>query len=241
MQNQLVKEEPKALVEIPDDEIYGAGDDISGADIKIGRIAIQQSSSDLVKMDRARQGAIMNVDAVKELGYKETSPVQFIPIKSFKYWIVSNDDTDEFIERFPGVSQDELLREEKVGPINLRRVFHHAFYVLLPSEIDGFDEMPYEIAFRSTDLQEAKKFSSLLFKLRKRKEASWNKVFTLSCKLKTKDKYSWFAAEVNVGNDSTLAQREVCKTWYKQLGAVKSFNNSPPPADDNAPHEGDAY
>jgi hypothetical protein len=210
---ELVKKEKFELT-VPED-CFGATDDIDASDITIGRIAIMQGLSDLVKMGKARPGAIINLLDGKELGFKDEKAVEFIPVKSQKYWIEKNADNDSFIGRKPALSANELPWEESVDGVNIKRMYHHSFFVLLPSEIKNLEAMPLEISFRSTDLQAAKKLSALLLKLRKRQEASWNRVFTLTTMLKQKDKHSWFGSMVEVGRETTKQERVEAYNWYK--------------------------
>lgn len=213
---EVVKRTKAKPPAIPED-CFGATDDIEASDITIGRIAIMQSTSDLVKHDKAKQGAIVNLLDGKQLGFKDETPMEFIPIKSVKYWIEKNADTEEYIKRRPAVSSNELPWEENIDGVNVKRIYTHSFYVILPEEVKNLEAMPLELAFRSTDLQAAQKLSAMLFKLKKRGEASWNRIFKLSTHLKQKDNYSWFGSMIEVDRATTEDEKIEAYNWYKTI------------------------
>lgn len=221
MKKELVKTEKQELAQYDPNGCYGAADDITASDITIGRIAIIQATSELAKQGKVRPGAIVNLLDNKELGFKEEKPLLFIPIKSTKYWIEKDGNTDEFIQRYPATDPNEKSWEELVDGRLVKRMYHHAFFVILPEEVKALDAMPLELAFRSTELASAKKLSALLFKLRMRNEPSWNYMFKLTTSLKQKDKYSWFCTDVTIGDKSTEEARQVCQMWYKQISTAK--------------------
>lgn len=228
--NDLTKQEAGELT-VPKG-VFGAGDDISASDIRIGRISVMQSMSKLVQAEQARRGAIIELDTQTELGYKTEAPFEFIPIKSFKYWIEKED--KKFKSKFPANDPNELKREE--GKIT--RMYHHAFYVLLPNELSEGIEMPYEIAFRSTDLVSAQKISKFLLNMRRKEMASWDKVFSLTTVPRQKDDHQWFGTEIALGRDTTQFEKAKCYDWYKQVTSAKNVNVTPHEDDDTGPREG---
>ena len=104
---QVTKKTQAPPPAIPED-CFGATDDIEASDITIGRISIMQSNSTLLKEDKAKQGTIINLLDGKVLGNKEDKPLEFIPIKSTKYWIEKDADTRQFISRKPATHADEM-------------------------------------------------------------------------------------------------------------------------------------
>lgn len=216
--NDLTKQEAGSLT-VPKG-CYGAGDDISASDIRIGRISLMQSMSKLVIAEQARRGAFIELDGEVEVGYKTEKPLEILIVKSFKYWIEK--EGKKFKSRFAANDPNELKREEG----NINRMYHHAFYVILPHEIEEGIEMPYEIAFRSTDLQTAQKISKILLNMRRQEQASWNNTFSLTSTPKEKDGNTWFGSEVKLGRETTPEERSKCYQWFQQVTS-KTVNVTP--------------
>jgi len=194
-----------------DPSVLGAVEDVSAEDISIGRLAVMSSSSNLVKEDRAKQGAIVDIETGEQLGYKDEEPLEIVILKSFKYWVEKNG--DDFVARYPATSPNEKAWEE--GPI--KRVFHHAFLVLLPAQIKDGVEMPYELAFRSTDLATAKKISKMLLGLGRQKKASWSQKFLIKAVNKKKGPHSWWGTDVAPGETTTEQEVSSAYSWFMQL------------------------
>ena len=122
-------------------------------------------------------------------------------------------ENDEFKARFPANSANELPWEEN----GVKRTFHHAFYVLLPEQVEAGVELPFEIAFRSTDLSEAKKISKWLLTMSRQKRASWDTSFVLTAVKKTKGKHSWYGFNVVPGKLTNDKVKEAAYNWYLQV------------------------
>jgi hypothetical protein len=214
-----------------DPSVLGAVTDVTADDISIGRLAVMSSNSNLVKDEKARQGAIVDLETAEELGYKDETPVEFVILKSYKYWIDKRG--DDFVAKYPAISPNEKPWEEG----DIKRVFHHAFLVLLPNQCETGTELPYEIAFRSTDLPTAKKISKSLMALGRQNMASWNKVFKLTTKVKQNGKHSWYGTDVAVGDDASDSVRAAAYNWFMQLGSMDlnatTKRDEPKYADDN--------
>lgn len=195
---------------------YGAGDDISVEDCQMGRVAIMQSMSKLVQDDKAEKGQIVNIVDGTVLGDKK-SPFEFIIVGSYKYWIEK--EGDKFVGKYPAVSQNEKPWEEG----NISRLYHHAFLVLSVNDIADGLALPYELAFRSTDIKTAaQKLSGFLMKLRGKQLPSWTKTFKLTAEEKTKDKYKWFGAAIEEGRQATEAEIQYAKEAREQFNLYKA-------------------
>lgn len=195
----------------------GIADELTQQDCERGRIGIMQSNSDLVKLDKAKQGAIVDFTTGTELGYKQEKQLEFIPIGFLKYWIEKDADTQEFIAKYPAVSENEKLWEEVVAGKKIKRVFHFSYVVLLPQEVKEGYARPYELAFRSTDLSASKKINSKLVEMSNKGIPSYGLVFKLGTQLKTKDKYSWFASTVEFARKADEAELAMATDCRKQF------------------------
>jgi hypothetical protein len=191
----------------------GAGADIAVSDIRIGRIAILQKTSELVDKKIGNVGDICNFDNQEIL----PQPCELIFLKSIKYWITKKG--DEFVSRKPAFSADELPWEEEGG---VKNMYHHAFYVLLPSEIESGMAMPYEISFKSTTLDSARKLSKYFMLLAKKGQPSFFHTFTMATEKQTKDKNTWYAPVVNLGREATRAEIIASGEWLKVINSASA-------------------
>lgn len=210
MKQELLKQESTELT----NKDFGAADGITSEDILIPRLAVMQSISEMVKNEQAKAGDIVNC-MMNEVICPRGSMLDFIPIVSFKFWIIKRDGDFESI--VPAVSDQELAWKED----NIERIFNHAFYVLLLKDIESGSAFPMQLTFRSTERQTAKILSTLLIHLKRAELASWDKYFSLGTYLKTKDKYSWYATAVKVGGDSSEKAKSEAKYWQ---GIIKRLD-----------------
>jgi len=216
MTQELVTQESKE-VWAPQKSL-GAADDIRATDLKIGRIGLAQAMSKAVASDQVRKGSLYDVEMKLELGYKTEKPLEVILIKSMRYWIIKEKvgGKENFVKRIPANDPNEYLREEG----NIKRYYHHAFIVLLPSEIAEGVEMPYEISFRSTDLAAAATISKYLLNMRRKEISSLDKTFLLTTSTRTKDDNTWFGVDVALGRDTSEQEKKMSSEWCLQLNDV---------------------
>lgn len=212
MNTELVKQNEENEVAIYNEGELGACADISMHDLQIGRVVVMQPSSTMVKEDKARQGAIIDLESEEELGYKMDKKLVFLVVKSQKYWVEYID--EEFHQRVPALHENEKPWQE--GDIS--RVFTHSFYVLLRKDIEQGLILPYEIAFKSTDLKSAKRISKILMIMGQQRKPSWDRWFTMGCELFTKGKYSWFKSKIEVINEEVPQScKNVAYTLHEQF------------------------
>jgi hypothetical protein len=203
-----------------DDSVLGACNDITTHDLQIGRIGIMQPGSILVKEEKARQGAVIDTETEEELAYKTETPLEFLIVKSQKYWVEYKN--DEFFQRLPAIHQNEKPWSE--GEID--RMFTHSFYILLKRDVEAGMVMPYELSFRSTELKTAKRISKILFMMGQQRKPSWSKVFKLTTDLKTKGKHSWFASKVDIGEDANDDMKKAAYTLYQQMNNASTVSHA---------------
>lgn len=218
MNQDLVKQESKELA-LNADTYMGAADDVRASDLKIGRIAVAQAMSKAVESEQVRKGALYDCELKQELGFRQEKPLEVILLKSHRYWIekekIGNE--EKFVRRMPANDPEEFAREEGT----IKRYYHHAFVVLLPSEIAQGVEMPYEIAFRSTDLDAAKTISKYLLNMSRKGVSSLKKTFVLTTSQRTKNNNTWYGTDVSLGRDTTDEEIKMGLEWSKQLLTAK--------------------
>lgn len=194
-----------------DEGVLGAAEEISVDDIEVSRLAVMSSNSQLVKDDICKQGQIVDLETHEPLGYKEEKPLEVIVLKSFKYWIQKRD--DKFLGKLPATHNKEMPWNDG----DITNTYHHAFLVLVAPQVSEGIEMPYEIAFRSTDLATAKKLSKMLWTMARKKEPSWNRKFLISAIPRKNDKHSWWGTDIKVGEVTTQEQRACAYNWFMQM------------------------
>lgn len=191
-------------------------------DVLQGRLSIMQSSSSLVKEEEARMGAIIDLASGEEVAYKgnkDESPkdLEFMICGVLKYWVVKNDDTDEFLEKLPANNMNDYPWDETVNGVNLKRTFHYSYMVLLTDEIKDGIEMPYELAFRSTGTKDTKKLNSIIAKMAQKGITSHQKVFKGTIATRTKDANSWYGLDLGILRDSTAQEAECVEGYFNDF------------------------
>jgi hypothetical protein len=195
-------------------------------DVQQGRLSIMQSSSTLVKEEEARMGSIIDLASGEEVAYKgnkDEAPkdLEFMICGILKYWVVKNDDTDEFIEKLPANNMNDYLWEENVNGVNLKRTFHFSYMVLLADEIKDGIEMPYELAFRSTGTKDTKKLNSLIAKMAQKGISSHQKVFNGKIATRTKDSNSWYGLDLGILRDATEEEAKCVEGYFNEFVKMK--------------------
>jgi len=222
MKNELV--ERKSTEVSTDVADLGVANDLTMEDIGLGRICLMQSSSNMVKQGIAQQATFINIANPTEVLGTKTKPLEFIIASHLKYWIELNEDSQEFMAKYPARSnENELKWNETVNGIKVQRTYHFAYIVVLPDEVKTGVIMPYELAFRSTSLKVAKQINNILMKMAGQKVPSWAKTFKLSPgDLVSKGKNSWLVPKVELGRDATAQEIEAVKEMRGQFSAVQT-------------------
>jgi hypothetical protein len=201
---------------------FGAADDISVTDIRIDRILLTQAMSKKVQAEEVEKGLLVLQSSLKELARtkskdKPGTALEFIPIKAMRYWVETDKDTQEFIARYPALEPDEHAWEEKRGARTIKRTYTHAFIVLLPSMIANMEDVPVELAFRSTNLACAQSINMKLLNMKRRQLPSWAKVFSLDITTKTNKHGTWYITNDNIVRDATAEEIASAVDWAKNL------------------------
>jgi hypothetical protein len=201
---------------------YGAADDIGAKDIKIERILLTQSMSKKVQTDEVGKGKLIIQSTLEELaGHKEKTEMEFIAIKAMRYWVESDKDTKEFITRYPALDPDELPWEEQRGARTVKRTYTHSFIVLLPKKIEQMEDLPMELAFRSTNLDCAKAINTILLNMKRKQLSSWMKVFKLKIDTKSKGENTWYVTVPTISRDASKDEIMSAEQWAKILTTAK--------------------
>lgn len=242
MSNELEK---TTGTELSTEVSQGVASELTNDDVQQGRLGVMQSNSTFVKEEKCRAGSIVNIfDPEVELAHKaykneDEKPLEFMIMGMMKYWIVKDADTDQFVEKFPGVNANELPWEETVDGRNLSRTFHFSYVVLLPEEMKDGIEMPYELAFRSTAVKETKRLNSVIQKMAAKGISSHQKVFQAKVVERVNDKSSWWGLDLSTSRDATAEETELCSKYFSEFNRVKEQYMSQQ-ADDTTTDNGNA-
>ena len=243
METEITKTETKEVTKVEANPLEGSGIDMS--DIALGRISILQSNSKLIKEDDiGKSGEIYNLLLRTKLGDAKNK-FEYIPIGSFKYWDVfertgKNKTKLEFIKRLPAINAKQYAWEEG----DIKRVFNHSFYFLLPSECASGDDLPYIFTFKSTGLKACKDLCGFIFRSCRKGGNMWDKTYTMTTTISKNEDNSWSTPVIGVGRDSTDEEKSCSVEWNRSLRTVseKVMNEVPEEdvskkyaADENAP------
>jgi len=193
------------------DEAYGT-EDIDNEDLIIPKILVMQGMSKKVTEGKAKLGDMVDSLGGEILGDAE-KPIEFIPFKTFKTWIIFHD--DEYKETIPVTAANKNLAiEEDVDGTSVRRDKVYNVYCLLPHQIEEGEFLPFVLSFRRTSYYTGRKLATAFAKMRMFKKPAFSKVFRLSSEKQTKDKHTYFTFDIEPVRPSTDAQMKECKTWY---------------------------
>ncbi len=205
----IVEEDKKALATYT--EAYGT-EDIDNEDIIIPKILVMQGMSKRVTEGKAKLGDMIDSLTGQWLGDLE-NPIDFIPFKTFKTWIVFHN--NEYKETIPVTPLNKNWPiEETVDGVTVRRDKVYNVYCLLPEQIKEGEFLPFVLAFRRTSYYTGRKLATAFAKLRMFKKPAFSKVFCLSTNKQTKDKHTFFTFDLLQVDNSTKEQMKECKMWY---------------------------
>ena len=192
---------------------------ISASDLLISRIGVMNALSEMVKSGQFRIGDIVDTSAEEKLG-DATSNVDFIVLKSFKYWTQTKD--KEFVK---GSYQPAISNNDKpwTEAGNIKNIFNHSFYVLLKKDLEEGVEIPYTINFRSTEVKKAKRICTIIYRMLQQGNPCYANYFELSTKEERSGKDSWFGAKIGVGQAVPV---EIQNRSAKMLDMINSSEAS---------------
>lgn len=134
-------------------ESWDSIEDVESKDIRIPRILLMQSTSELVGEGKAAPGDFINSSTGEKVGDKQ-NPIKIVPIYSYKTWVVNHKvgNKYEYLRTdvyTPGVDRP---REESIGDQQIQNMETINLLCMLESELDNPQAIPYLLSFRSTSL-----------------------------------------------------------------------------------------
>lgn len=219
-----------AITDVPD---WGGDVYLGAQDIIIPKLLIMQPTSDMVTEGNAVMGEFRDSVSKEKLG-SIADPIKFIPFHVEKVWdILEQQDDEQYKWR-----RSEPLIEDPIKPgyndnlkwtdiengINIKRVRRMNFYVMLASQLQEGNAVPYVLAFRSTGYREGKKvFTQMYMRNRRAGLTPAAYSFELSGVRQKNEKGAFIVPSVSMGAATEAAHVAECLEWYKLIkkGTVK--------------------
>ena len=206
-------EDPGELADMSEFSDAFGTEDIDQEDLIIPKILAMQGLSQLVSAGKAKFGDMVDSLTEEVLGGVD-KPIQFIPFKTAKQWIVFHDNDYKETVSYTPANHDWPI-EEVVDGVNIRRDKVLQFYCLLPEQIESGEFLPYVLSFRRTSYYAGRKLSSAFARLRMFKKPAFSKVFELSVDKQVNDKnQAYMVFDTSTVRNSSIDEMRACKTWY---------------------------
>lgn len=207
------------------------------SDILIPRVLLMQPMSELVTSDRVKVGDLLKSTTKEVLGNKE-NPFKFIPILSFKTWILEEKIGQRFefrgIEEMNAGNKDDELEWKDATGNTFRRNRCINFYALLPEDIrternaleaagrgelpDPDDALlPILISFQRTGYQAGKELITHFAKAQHFQIPPAVTTFQMRSVMEKNDKGTYYVPAVDKFGKTSVEDLAVCKKWYETL------------------------
>lgn len=191
-------------------------------DLLIPKILMAQGMSEKVKQKKLAEGDLYDSVSGDKLGDEKT-PVEVIPISSFKTWTVLNKkrgkNKPDFVKIVPvDATNQELPREqeESDGSITINN-YTLNFNVLLVKEIQEGGALPHVVSFQRTSLKTGKALANQVAKLGMMKQPAAAQTAQLGAQMVTNDQGTFLVFTVSKGRNSTKDEITEAKQWYDIL------------------------
>lgn len=206
-------------------------DAVEATDLKIPKLLLMQAMSKYVNEDgTAKAGDLVNslsgaaLGCVREKGYQ---PVQFVPFKMTKTWVIQ--EMDEKAKKFVyketvPVTPENTDWEWLDGKIKRTKCLN--VYALLTSQLGDATAVPYVITFRNTSFKSGTLIANHFAVCRQAQQAKVMRVppdtiFELGGKVQSNDEGTWYTFTVReVGASSAEAVKQAAM-WAKNLSTMK--------------------
>lgn len=203
-------------------------EELNAGDIIMPKLLLMQGLSKMVASGDRQQGEIVNsltkemLGGITNIKAKACADVEIVCFKAFKTWLEFDKVAGEWVYRKQyamDASNVDLLQEETVNGIEIRRDRCLNYYVLLPKEIAEGSALPYVVSFRRTSMQAGKKIASATtrWKALGAQNAICHKSFNLTVIQKTKDEKNYWAFDVTEGKATNAEAQAECKKWFTAL------------------------
>lgn len=192
---------------------------IDSRDFLIPKLLLMQSTSTMVKEEKARAGEIRGSIDWNKVTEKEGS-VEIIPFAVYKTWVTVKKKGNEYIGQVPmTLANASKPREEIVDGEEVVNYETLNYYCLLPHEIATGVFLPYVVSFRSTSYLAGKTLETHRARLKEFGKPLCFKTFTLGCKQRENEHGKFYIYTIAEARDTLDAELSAVKHWN---GVVKS-------------------
>lgn len=224
---------PAQVPALPPAEAPWGSENVDSRDLILAKILLMQGQSERVQSGDAALGDLVNSLTGEKLGDKNT-PIEVVPIYTFKTWIVSNkavpskenkEPKFEYVrtENMTVDNQDRTELEDVEADGSITR-FDRAlnFYVMLKSELDKDEGMPYALQFRRTSYKAGRKLATHFERMRMIRRPPAAKSVNIGAYFDKNDKGSYWCFDVTPGNPTKPEHEAVAKEWYGTIKAGRA-------------------
>jgi hypothetical protein len=224
--NEVTVKETNALSTEVMDMAWGA-DEVEATDIRIPRILLQQSQSELVAERKAQSGDIIETSMNMKLGDDKT-PIKIVPIHIFKDWKIEkmvNGKYEYYTREDYTVANSNRPREEVINGEQIRNVLGINVLCMLDKDLEDPSALPHIVTFRMTGMNAGKDIATLGVRAKSVNKPVANYTIELGCDFTKNDKGNFFQYRVK-GVSQTRNFAEVAPRlfgWYQTFksGAAK--------------------
>lgn len=228
MNTQVTETKTAPLVTFDKDQAWGAGSKVDSREIRIPKILLMQSNSDMVGRDELnlKQGDFVSSLTEEVVGSREESPIEFVVLDSFKTrqtWEQAAGDKDATYIKSEGwdpsfKNKDKYPWEGKElnGVLVTWREVRH-YYVLLSSDIEGGAPFPFVISFKGMSMKASEDLATHLAMLDSLNAPSAAYTFSLSSLKSEKDDNKFWILNVKKVRNSTEDEVLAARKWFDTL------------------------
>jgi hypothetical protein len=188
----------------------------------IPKILMAQGMSERVKQKKLAEGDIYDSVTGEKLGDEKT-PIEIIPISSFKTWTILNKKKGKNKPDFVGIvpmdsSNADLPREveENDGSTTINN-YTLNFNVLLAKELKEGGALPHVVSFQRTSLKTGKVLANQVTKLGMMKQPAAAQTALLGSQMVTNDQGTFLVFTIQKGRNSAKEEILEAKSWYDIL------------------------
>jgi hypothetical protein len=217
-------------------ETWGTTEKLDTSDILIPKLLLMQAMSELVSEGKAQMGDLVRSTNKEVLGGKNTA-LEFIPVTSFKTWILEEKIGQKFefrgIEEMNATNKEAAMEWEQNGT-TWRRNRCLNFYALLPQDIakekkamekaqtgeypDPDDALlPVLISFQRTGYGTGKSLITHFAKAQHFGVPPAVNTFRLKSAMEKNDKGTYFVPMIEKSRNTTKEELVACKKWFDVL------------------------
>lgn len=216
-----VKEETKLAV-APQNEGWGAGENVDAQDLSTPVILIGQSTSEAVKNGEVKYGQIYD-SLTKNIIADKNQTLDIIVFKYRKKWFITKGPQFVRIENFTAENANEPY-EWTVNGETFQRSQVIEFIALNAKEVqeNGQLAFPYAINFMKGSRSAGKTIATICSKLRAIGKSSASCTFTISAIEESNDKgQKYYVFNAKQGRQTTAEEQAIAKYWYDQSSTLK--------------------